>query len=86
MVGRRRPVNEWRFDGSGLSTRMGPGMADLVAALGLAIAIEGAAYALFPGAMKKMMLKGLAEPPSHLRTAGLAAAAAGVGVVWLIRG
>ena len=65
---------------------MAPGMADLVAALGLAIALEGAAYALFPGAMKKMMLIVLAEPPNHLRTAGVAAAAAGVCIVWLARG
>jgi len=61
-------------------------MADLVAALGLAVALEGAAYALFPGAMKKMMLIVLAEPPSHLRTAGVAAAAVGVCIVWLVRG
>lgn len=61
-------------------------MSDLLAALGLAIAIEGAAYALFPGPMKKMLLRVLAEPPSHLRAAGLAAAVAGVGLVWLVRG
>jgi uncharacterized protein YjeT (DUF2065 family) len=61
-------------------------MADLLTAFGLAIALEGAAYALFPGAMKKMMLQVLAQPAGHLRNAGLAAAAIGVGVVWLIRG
>ena len=61
-------------------------MADLLTAFGLAIALEGAAYALFPGAMKKMMLQVLAQPAGHLRNAGLAAAAVGVGVVWLIRG
>jgi len=61
-------------------------MADLLTAFGLAIALEGAAYALFPGAMKKMMLQVLAQPAAHLRNAGLAAAAIGVGVVWLIRG
>jgi uncharacterized protein len=61
-------------------------MADLLTALGLAIALEGAAYALFPGAMKKMLLHVLAQPPVHLRNAGLAAAALGVGVIWLVRG
>ena len=61
-------------------------MADLLTAFGMAIALEGAAYALFPGAMKKMMLQVLAQPAGHLRNAGLAAAAVGVGVVWLIRG
>ncbi len=58
----------------------------LATALGLAVAIEGAAYALFPEAMKRMMLVVLAQPPSSLRTAGVVAAVAGVGVVWLIRG
>jgi hypothetical protein len=61
-------------------------MTDLLTALGLAIALEGAAYALFPGAMKKMLLQVLAQPPGHLRNAGLAAAALGVGVIWLVRG
>ena len=58
----------------------------LATALGVAMVIEGAAYALFPGAMKRMMLHVLAQPPGALRTAGLVAAVAGVGVVWLIRG
>ena len=61
-------------------------MADLLTALGLAIALEGAAYAVFPGAMKKMLLQVLAQPPVHLRNAGLAAAALGVAVIWLVRG
>jgi uncharacterized protein YjeT (DUF2065 family) len=61
-------------------------MADLLTALGLAIALEGAAYALFPGAMTKMLLQVLAQPAAHLRTAGLTAAVIGVGVVWLVRG
>lgn len=60
-------------------------MADLLTALGLAVAIEGLLYALFPNAMKKMMLQVLAQPQSSLRTAGLVAAIAGVGIVWLIR-
>ncbi len=60
-------------------------MADLVTALGLAVAIEGLLYALFPNAMKKMMLQVLAQPQSSLRTAGLVAAIAGVGLIWLVR-
>lgn len=60
-------------------------MADLLTALGLAVAIEGLLYALFPNAMKKMMLQVLAQPRSSLRTAGLVAAIAGVGIVWLVR-
>ena len=61
-------------------------MSELATALGLAIAIEGALYALFPQAMKQMMLRVLAEPPYTLRGAGLTAAVIGVCIVWLIRG
>ncbi len=60
-------------------------MADLLTAIGLAVAIEGLLYALFPSAMKKMMVQVLAQPQTSLRTAGLVAAIAGVGIVWLIR-
>ncbi len=65
---------------------MSVGASDLVVALGLAIMIEGAAYALFPDGMKKMLLQVLAQPISHLRVIGLGMAAAGVVIVWLIRG
>lgn len=61
-------------------------MKDFLTAVALAIAIEGAAYALFPDAMKRMMARVLTQPTTMLRTAGLIAAAVGVGVVWLIRG
>jgi len=61
-------------------------MTDLLTALALAMAIEGALYALFPDAMKKMMIHALAQPQSSLRTAGTAAAVIGVGIVWLVRG
>ena len=60
-------------------------MVDLVAAVGLAVAIEGVLYALFPTVMKKVMVQVLAQPLSSLRTAGLVAAIVGVGIVWLIR-
>jgi uncharacterized protein YjeT (DUF2065 family) len=33
-----------------------------------------------------MMAHALAQPPNHLRMAGLAASAAGVAIVWLVRG
>ncbi len=61
-------------------------MTDLLTALALAMAIEGALYALFPGGMKKMMEHALAQPQSSLRTAGMTAAVIGVGIVWLVRG
>ena len=61
-------------------------MATFLTALGLAIAIEGAAYALFPDAMKNMMALVINQPSASLRAAGVAAAVAGVGLIWLIRG
>lgn len=61
-------------------------MGDFLAALGLALAIEGMLYALFPDGMRKMMAQALSQPTGLLRTVGLVAALIGVGVVWLVRG
>lgn len=61
-------------------------MTTFITALGLAIVIEGVCYALFPDAMKKMMLQVLAQPTSTLRAFGLGATILGVFIVWLIRG
>lgn len=61
-------------------------MSDFFTALALVLVIEGALYALFPAAMKRMMAVALEQRSSSLRTAGLAAATIGVGVVWLLRG
>jgi hypothetical protein len=61
-------------------------MSDLITALGMVLVIEGALYALFPEGMRKMMRQALSLPPQALRAAGLAAAIAGFGIVWLVRG
>ena len=61
-------------------------MADLMTALGLAIAIEGIAYALFPDAMKRMMAKVMDQPVGGIRTAGITGAVIGVFIIWLVRG
>ncbi len=61
-------------------------MADLVTALGLALAIEGVLYALFPDGMKRMMAIVLDQPSQQMRAVGLGAAAIGVIIVWLVRG
>jgi uncharacterized protein YjeT (DUF2065 family) len=55
-------------------------------ALGLAIAIEGIVYALFPEAMKRMMAKVMVQPAGSIRGAGIGAAVAGVFILWLVRG
>ena len=61
-------------------------MADLLSALALAVAIEGIAYALFPDAMKRMMVTVLEQPSANLRVAGRVAASLAVFAVWMIRG
>jgi len=58
----------------------------LAVALGLVLALEGALYALAPGAMKAMMRKVQDMPDQTLRMSGLFAVILGVFVVWLIRG
>jgi uncharacterized protein len=49
------------------------------------LVIEGALYALFPDGMKRAAARALSVPPQTLRLAGLAAACAGVVLVWLVR-
>lgn len=60
-------------------------MDDLLTALALVLVIEGSLYALFPGAMRRVIVEALAVPEGHMRLVGLAAAVAGVGAVWMLR-
>ena len=57
----------------------------VLTALALILVIEGAAYALFPDGMKKMMAAMQEIPAATLRSFGLAATVTGVIIVWLIR-
>ncbi len=59
---------------------------DLIAAVGLALAIEGALYAVFPEAMRRFLARVLERPVAALRTAGMLTTALGVGIVWAVRG
>lgn len=61
-------------------------MSDLVVAIGLVLVIEGILYAAFADQAKAMMKRMLAAPSATIRTAGLAAAALGVVLIWTIRG
>jgi uncharacterized protein YjeT (DUF2065 family) len=61
-------------------------MSDFFVALGLVLVIEGVVYAAFPTGLKRMMTTALGIPDSTLRAGGLAAAATGLFVVWLVRG
>jgi len=54
-------------------------------ALGLAIALEGALYALFPATMRRLIARALEQPENSLRIGGLVAAVAGVALVWAVR-
>lgn len=61
-------------------------MTDLLAALALAIVIEGLLYAAFPEQMKKMLASILSRPASTIRAAALACAAFGLVLLWFVRG
>jgi uncharacterized protein YjeT (DUF2065 family) len=60
-------------------------MADLLSALGLVLVLEGAAYALFPAQMQRMMERAVQLSPNLLRNFGLGAALVGLVLVWLVR-
>jgi len=59
---------------------------DFLAALALAIILEGLLYAAFPEQMKKMLASILSRPASTIRAAALACAAVGLVLLWIVRG
>jgi uncharacterized protein len=61
-------------------------MSDLVVAFGLVLVLEGLLWSLFPGLGRKLLEATAGASESSLRLAGAAAVAAGVAIVWLIRG
>ena len=61
-------------------------MLDFLAALGLALAIEGTLYALFPNAMRRFMAEALKQSPEAMRIGALVMLAIGVGIVYAARG
>jgi uncharacterized protein len=61
-------------------------MGDFVTAIGLVLVIEGAMYALFPDHARRAMALLLGQPASVVRTGGVVAVAAGLAIVWAIRG
>lgn len=61
-------------------------MTDLYVALGLVLVIEGALWALAPGAALEMLKIAAETPEKNLRTGGAIAVAVGVFIVWLVRG
>lgn len=61
-------------------------MIEFFSALALAIVIEGLIYAAFPEQMKKMLAQLMATPASTIRAVALACAAAGLVLLWFLRG
>jgi uncharacterized protein YjeT (DUF2065 family) len=60
-------------------------MLDLIAALGLALAVEGILFAAFPDGMRRAMFEAAHSPSDRMRLVGLLSALAGLGIVWLAR-
>jgi len=63
----------------------GPGWATvLIIAVGGAMLLEGAMYALFPGGMKRAMREMMDMPEGQLRIAGLSVAGIGLALVYFL--
>lgn len=60
-------------------------MLDLVAALGLALAVEGLLFAAFPDAVRRAMIEAAQTPSDRMRLVGIVSAVAGVVIVWAAR-
>ncbi len=61
-------------------------MTDLLVGVGLALVLEGLLWAAAPQVGLRMLVVAAQQSESVLRTAGAAAMAVGVIVVWLVRG
>jgi uncharacterized protein YjeT (DUF2065 family) len=62
------------------------GLGDALTALGLVLVIEGLIFALVPEGAKRAVTLLTSRPPALLRMLGLGAMAAGVLLVWFVRG
>jgi uncharacterized protein YjeT (DUF2065 family) len=60
-------------------------MTDLIAALGLALAVEGLLFAAFPEAVRRAMMEAAQTPGERMRYVGIASAVLGVVIVWVAR-
>jgi len=61
-------------------------MSDLLAALGLVLAVEGLLFAAFPEATRRAMIDAAQSPTERMRLVGIASAILGVLLLWLARG
>ena len=60
-------------------------MLDLIAALGLALAVEGILFAAFPDGMRRAMYEAAHSPSDRMRIVGILSAVAGLAIVWIVR-
>ncbi|HEX2510599.1 MAG TPA: DUF2065 domain-containing protein [Microvirga sp.] len=60
-------------------------MFDLIAALGVALAVEGLLFAAFPDGVRKAMYEAAHTPSERMRLVGIISAVAGVLIVWAAR-
>ncbi len=58
----------------------------LLLGLGLALFLEGAAYAIMPESFKKLLIAAAGQPAAKLRIMGLTLAVIGVAIVWMVKG
>ncbi len=58
----------------------------LLQGVAVVLALEGIAYALAPGAMRRALATLAAAPDQRLRIGGLVAAVLGVGIAWALKG
>jgi len=61
-------------------------MKDLCTALGLVLVIEGIMWAAFPALARRLLEAMAVAPEQQVRLLGVMAVAAGVTIVWLLRG
>lgn len=60
-------------------------MLDLIAALGLALAVEGILFAAFPDGMRRAMYEAAHSPSDRMRIVGIVSAILGLGIIWAVR-
>ncbi len=58
--------------------------AQVAAGVAVVLALEGLLYAAFPSAMRRAIAAIVAQPEANLRLGGLAAAALGVAIAWIL--
>jgi hypothetical protein len=58
---------------------------DLVAALGLALAVEGILFAAFPDGVRRAMYDAAHTPSDRMRLVGIISAVVGIVIVWAVR-